>query len=217
MTITETKKAMDFHFLVDYVTDIFATTLIDNGGTSTYDALDTATQKAIRLDFFDRLRQKNIQITNEFSLYFQNLEPDSCLNSILASYKQNSSVADMHALKEQLNKLQDKKVTLIYSDDFGYPCVTHTRVLQASVEPYAQYSDSLYIAHLPKRKRTAYKVHFLPYQKLAIYEGWKPVGKEYTNITKYRAFDDRFLTDIINFLGQPDAQYYILWEVLNNG
>lgn len=207
MTITETKKAMDFHFLADYITDIFTTTLFDNGGTVTYDALDAATQKAIRLDFFDRLRQKNILITNEFSLYFHDLYPGSCLNSILESYIQNSNVADMHAVKEQLSKFQDKKVTLIYSDDFGYPCVTHTRVLQASIKPYAQYSDSLYIAHLPKRKRTAYEVHFLPYQKMAVYEGWKPVDKAYTNITKYRAFDNRFLTDIINLLGQPDAQY----------
>ncbi|MEB5480843.1 hypothetical protein P8825_14855 [Shouchella clausii] len=207
MNITETKKAMDYHFLADYITDIFTTTLFDNGGTVTYDALDTDKQKAIRLDFFDRMKQKNIHITNDFTLYFQNLYPGSCLNSIFASYIQNSNVADMHEVEAQLNKLQDKKVTLIYLDDFGYPCVTHTRVLQASIKPYAQYSDSLYIAHLPKRKRTTYEVHFLPYQKLAIYEGWKPVEKAYTNITKYHAFDNRFLNDIINALGQPDAQY----------
>lgn len=197
----------EFYHLADIVTEIFVTSFTSNGATVTYDALDTNKQTAIRIDFFKRLRKENIKLSNEFCFYFQEQNSGSALVKMFNAYRANSNVADMHTMATMLNRLADEKITLLYSDDFGYPCVTHTRVLDASIDSYAQYSDSLKVVHMPKRKRSAYEVHFLPYNKVVVYKGWLQVKKEYTNISKYRAFDKQFLIDIIKELGQPFAQY----------
>lgn len=100
-----------------------------------------------------------------------------------------------------------EKYTLFGHNNFGFPVTLHTRIHKAYIGSYAQYKDVLVIEHQPKRKRTVYRKHILPYQSFYIWEGWFDIDNDFWHVehlndmtitsSKYSSFDNQYLNNTV--------------------
>ncbi|WP_099301872.1 hypothetical protein [Bacillus sp. Marseille-P3800] len=198
----------NFDELSDLLQDIFTTILITyDSNCFPYHKLDADAQTAIRIEFFYAMKERNIRINDGFLVQFQQEHKNSCLNKIFSSYKANTNVSVLHDLATQMNDLINNKVTLVYFSEFGYPMFQHTTIKQCTVSQYAQFSDTLKIEHIPKRKRLSHNLTILPHEKIMVFEGWLSIDPEIANLYRYKSFDASFFQNVLKQLKHPVAIY----------
>ena len=102
-----------------------------------------------------------------------------------------------------------KKYTLVAMSEFGFPYKVHMTLVEAKVEPYAQYKESLVIYFKKARGRRVYGVRFYGIKEFLIWEGFvNPDTNMYGQVedrgdgvivktSRYRCFDSRYLYDAI--------------------
>ncbi|MCM3227548.1 hypothetical protein [Terribacillus saccharophilus] len=174
-------------------------------------------QQEARGRFFYALKKQGIEIDEHFILRFQKENPNSFITSMLSTYRSNKDAYMYNRAYKHLVDMLDEKITIVYFNAFGMLGTINTRIKDVKVLSYAQFSDSLQIKHIPKRRRTIYTNLFSPsLTGTVFYRGW--VNIDINEITmnatfnssersvresKYMSFDKRYLTDVIKKHGEP--------------
>lgn len=192
----------------DLVMDIFTTVVTKVDMFGDYKRLTDEERKQVSTMFHDWLKKDGIQFTYEEIQAFNNEYPTSFITPLLKSYGYTRSNSNSKYSKavEALNALQGEKITILKFSDYGFPIVIHTTLKEASNVKYAQYNESLYIIHKPKRKRNFFSNRIMGSESITVYKGWINIDNKagYTverspDVTvtksKYGSFDKQFLED----------------------
>ncbi|WP_311078260.1 hypothetical protein [Paenibacillus polymyxa] len=196
---------------LDWLSESLAT-VITNVAYTSWKHLSNEQKELVKVAFHKDLESNNIEVTDELIEAVKAEFTGSPMTSMLVEY-----ISKFAKITKQLK--QDSKSTIIKFNEFGFPMILHTVIKGFKIEPYAQYSDSLVIAHKPKQRRKVWETRVLPYEELMIYDGWVDIDtdKVLNNViksndfvtvkqSKYRCFDKRFLSDIRNLINvQPLA------------
>lgn len=113
---------------------------------------------------------------------------------------------------------QGNKYTLVYNNDFGFPVSVQITLESIEICAYAQYNDAVLLRFKPKGKRKFAAKYFYGSKTIAIYDGWKTLPENFgyevirstpectTRKSKYASFDNRFITDSVEYFGTPLLQ-----------
>jgi hypothetical protein len=222
MTTAYKMDSREYAYMEDMIIDAFANACFDVEPLGkAYNDLTEVQQQEVKGIFFKWLKDSNLNIDTAFTLEFSKHNPGSALNKIFSTYKYNQDIIGFYTAASDINSMKGEKVTIIKLSDFGFPVVIQTRLNEAKIQSYAQYSDSLKIIHTPKRKRNMVYNLFTPADSGAlIYKGWINIdankltyntieeGEQVTTKqSKYGSFDRNYLFDTILEYGQPDIQF----------
>ncbi len=87
--------------------------------------------------------------------------------------------------QEIADKLEiGKMYTLFKYGEFGFPVVAQFKLVSKTIEPYAQYQESLRIMFIPKGKRKETGIRLYGDNRLAIWEGLVNVNSEIFGLSK---------------------------------
>ncbi|KAF6620462.1 hypothetical protein HFE03_07350 [Paenibacillus sp. EKM102P] len=192
---------------LDWLSESLATAITNVAYTS-WKHLSDEQKELVKVAFHKDLESNNIEVTDELIKAVKAEFTGSPMTSMLAEY-----ISKFAKVAKQLKP--EQKATVIKFDEFGFPMVLHTVIKGSLIEPYAQYSDSLVIAHKPKQRRKVWETRVLPYEELMIYDGWVDIvtdkvmhniikSDEHVTVkqSKYRCFDKNFLSDIKGLINQ---------------
>ncbi|WP_411735126.1 hypothetical protein [Paenibacillus sp. M2] len=201
-------------YKVDYLSELLAEQI--RKFDDRYSNLSDAEKGSVKLGFHLDLADNNIAVTDELIEAVKIEFSNSPMADMLIDYKQLNTVEITETQQETINKLEEgRKVSIVKFSDFGFPQLIHTVVQFVKVDRYAQYDNALYITHKPKRKRSNWVEIILPYQEVAVYDGWIDFDIDaisQTTITsslhvtvkqsRYSSFDPQFMVDIRSKLNQ---------------
>ncbi|WEG18550.1 hypothetical protein PQ478_08710 [Alkalihalophilus pseudofirmus] len=114
----------------------------------------------------------------------------------------------LKAIVSKLEAYAGEKITIFKYNDFGFPIAIQTTLKELSIQPYAQYQNTLKIVHKPKRKRKYWGHRFYESDQLIVVEGWHDLDTRSTHDTigsnqnavttqsKYACFDKQYMKDI---------------------
>ena len=151
---------------------------------------------------------------NDISSYFiesGEMEPD-IIEEFRQFYIDNAEPFQKAIINADL--IVDKKYTLVYMNEFGFPVAD--KIVFKGVSPcqYTQYTDAIKLTVRRARKRSDVYINFYDCS-MAIYEGWNDLPEEVTHDkigdnlrqSKYGCFDARFFEDCIKYFGKPVVEY----------
>lgn len=177
-----------------------------------YQDMNKEQKENVKNKFYTLLKENQITIDEITIDEAERLYNSSPLPFLLRFYKYHTCGHFSIAL-EQLTP--GRKVTIVKLNDFGFPVAFQTVISSVTIEPYAQYNESLKIVHRPKRKRSLYSNRLLPSESVLIYDGWLTIDvdkltnkivKDTDTITvkqsRYSSFDKRYLRDALNNIKQ---------------
>jgi len=203
-TLTITNK-------LDLIIDLFAESSTKINFVKSYRAMTPDERLEVDNEFMNQLIKHKVKISTSELEEFINEYPNSYIISTLSDYVTNNHfvrLSDIDIAVNEINKHVGQKVTILKFNDFGFPIVIHTTVTSAENKKYAQYNESLWIIHKPKRKRTNYRNFITGREQIALYDGWIDIDDKAShtissdkNVTvsqsKYGCFDEKFIADAI--------------------
>ena len=75
----------------------------------------------------------------------------------------------------QANLKNGEKYTLLFTNDFSFPCVQKVTLESVEETTYAQYKDAVRLVFRPCKKRNYYQKYFYGEKRFAILKGWHDV------------------------------------------
>lgn len=98
-----------------------------------------------------------------------------------------------------------QKITLIQTNDFGFPCLLPATMISVEQKGYAQYNDGLEITLKKKVGRTLYKARFYGSETycgttFAIFDGWH--NSSYEAPKSWMSFDKSMFYGMVDGMGQ---------------
>ncbi|PYE51617.1 hypothetical protein HUB98_06250 [Paenibacillus barcinonensis] len=199
---------MDMDYKVDYLSELLANQI--RKFDDKYNNLSDAQKGSVKLGFHLDLADNNVTVTDELIEAVKAEFSSSPMADMLTEFMQANTTHVTEDQQEIINKLElGHKVSIVKFSEFGFPQLTHTVIESVKVDRYAQYENALYITHKPKRKRTNWVEIILPYQEVAVYDGWIDFDIDAISLTtitsnqhitvkqsKYTSFDSRYMADI---------------------
>ena len=87
----------------------------------------------------------------------------------------------------QANLKSGEKYTLLFTNDFSFPCVQKVTLESVEETSYAQYKDAVRLVFRPCKKRTFYQKYFYGEKRFAILKGWHDIqtAKEVTTASGF--------------------------------
>lgn len=196
---------------VEWLSDMLGESCFTIGYCS-YQDMSKEQKEKVKNKFYAILKDNKITIDENTIDESERRYNSSPLPFLLRFYKYQTNSHFSIAL-EQLTP--GRKVTILKLNDFGLPVAFQTVISSTTIEPYAQYNESLKIVHKPKRKRSLYSNRLLPNESVFIYDGWLTIDvdkltntivKDTDTITvkqsRYSSFDKQYLRDALNNIEQ---------------
>lgn len=201
-TLTITNK-------LDLIIDLFAEASTKINFVKSYRDMSPEERLEVDNEFMNQLIKHKVKINSSELEAFISEYPNSYIIPTLSDYATNNHFArlsDIDITVNEINEHVGQKVTILKFNDFGFPIVIHTTIASAENKKYAQYHESLWIIHKPKRKRTNYRNIITGREQIVLYDGWIDIDNKAGHIvssdkdvtvtqSKYGCFDEKFITD----------------------
>lgn len=207
MQLTQSFNEMNTVQQLDWLSDMLGEACFAVADCTGYQSMTNEQKEQVKENFYTYLKNENVEITNEVIDAAEREFSTSPLPYLIRFYKYYTK-GEFSQATEQLQ--EGRKVTIVKFSEFGFPVVINTVIDSVTVEPYAQYRESLKIIHKPKRKRSLYGLRVLPKESMLVYDGWLDIDldsfsnnilrqNEFVTVkqSKYRSFDKQFMKDAL--------------------
>jgi hypothetical protein len=200
---------------LDFVSDLLGEAIF-SVDSKHYKDLTDEQKDQVKQTFFRMLDAENINVTRILIEQAASIFVNSPLDSLLQEYKNLKS--EFYPALQSIQPGQ--KITIVKFSEFGFPIHFQTTVHSITIKPYAQYEETLYILHRPKRKRSLYGTRICPYESFFVYDGWIDIDMD--NImhntsktdsatiktTRYVSFNRGFLHDVLSIIDKEPLYRY---------
>lgn len=212
----------------DLIIDLFAEASTKINFVKYYRDMTPEERVQVDNEFMNQLIKYKVKINASELEAFISEYPNSYIIPTLSNYTTNNHFAllsDIDITVNAINERVGQKVTILKFNDFGFPIVIHTTIASAENKKYAQYNESLWIIHKPKRKRSNYINIIIGREQIAIYDGWIDIISKASHVissdknltvtqSKYASFDPSFITDATATTNQKPFAALNIKEVL---